>query len=603
MSTPTNPAAAGPNSLPDRPAAPRVRLRIWPVLPFLAFMIGAQIALRTISNRTPSLMQFLLFSPVICTLAIGLWWLFASRAAWRDRILGLVGGGVLAAVAWFLLDPTMRGMVFVFLALPVVAMIATAAIVVLGRWGSRTATLATLLIAAVTFGYWDLIRCDGMSGDFQAEMHWRWEKSAEDQFLATLPADSTAKPASAEPLGKAVWPAFRGPQRNGTVPGIVLDAAWSTRPPKEVWRHKVGPGWSSFSIAGNRIFTQEQRGPQEVVVCYDAKTGAERWVHASPARFAETMGGVGPRATPTLAGERLYALGATGLLDCLDPLTGTVKWERDLKQDARPTPPTWGFASSPLVVGDKVVVHAGGPNDKGVVAYDTKTGKLCWSAPAGDHSYSSPQLATVAGREVILMLDNAGLSALDPASGKPDWTYEWKFNNYRAIQPLIVDPTGVLLGTGMGTGTRRIELKAAKAGIDIAERWTSLDMKPDFNDYVAYHGYLYGLDHNILCCVDLATGKRKWKNGRYGNGQILLFPDAGQLLVLSEEGDLVLIRANPDKLDEVARQKVLDGKTWNHPALAGNRIFVRNAEETACFELPLAGRSSEPPQKREGGQL
>ena len=330
-------------------------------------------------------MQFLLFSPVICTLAIGLWWLFASRAAWRDRILGLVGGGALAAVAWVLLDPTMRGMVFVFLALPVVAMIATAAIVVLGRLGSRTATLATLLIAAVTFGYWDLIRCDGMSGDFQAEMHWRWEKSAEDQFLATLPADSTAKPASAEPLGKAVWPEFRGPQRNGAVPGIVLDAAWSTRPPKEVWRHKIGPGWSSFSIAGNRIFTQEQRGPQEVVVCYDAETGAERWVHASPARFAETMGGVGPRATPTLAGERLYALGATGLLDCLDPLTGTVKWERDLKHDARPNPPTWGFASSPLVVGDRVVVHAGGPDDKGVVAYDTKTGKLCWSAPAGDH--------------------------------------------------------------------------------------------------------------------------------------------------------------------------------------------------------------------------
>ncbi|HEX4072300.1 MAG TPA: PQQ-binding-like beta-propeller repeat protein [Planctomycetaceae bacterium] len=578
-----------------------MRLRIWPVLPFLVFMIGAQIALRTISNRTPALMQFILFGPVICVLAIGLWWLFASRAAWRDRILGLVSFGVLTAAAWFLSDPTMHSMVFVFLALPVVVLIATAALVVLSRVGSRTATLVTLLIAAVTFGYWDLIRCDGMSGDFQAEMHWRWNKSAEDQFLATLPADSTAKPASAEPLGKIVWPAFRGPQRNGTVPGIVLDAAWSTRPPKEIWRHKVGPGWSSFSIAGNRIFTQEQRGPQEVVVCYDAKTGAERWVHASPARFAETMGGVGPRATPTLAGDRLYALGATGLLDCLDPLTGALKWERDLKQDARPTPPMWGFASSPLVVGDRVVVHAGGPNDKGVVAYDTQTGKLCWSAPAGDHSYSSPQLATVAGREVILMLDNAGLSALDPVSGKADWTYEWKFNNYRAIQPLIVDPTGVLLGTGMGTGTRRIELKAAKADIEFAERWTSLDMKPDFNDYVAYRGYLYGLDHNILCCVDLATGKRKWKNGRYGNGQILLLPDAGQLLVLSEEGDLVLIRANPEKLDEVARQKVLDGKTWNHPALAGNRLYVRNAEEAACYELPLAGRSSEPPQKRDGG--
>jgi outer membrane protein assembly factor BamB len=179
--------------------------------------------------------------------------------------------------------------------------------------------------------------------------------------------------------------------------------------------------------------------------------------------------------------------------------------------------------------------------------------------------------------------------------------YEWKFENYRAIQPLVVDPTGLLLGTGMGKGTRRIEIKAAKAGVEFAERWTSLDMKPDFNDYVAYKGYLYGLDHNILCCVDLATGKKKWKNGRYGNGQILLLPDAGQLLILSESGDLVLVRANPDKLDEVATQKVLEGKTWNHAALVGNHIYVRNAEEAAGYELPLAGQSSSQPQKPNAG--
>ena len=401
-----------------------------------------------------------------------------------------------------------------------------------------------------------------------------------------------------------MWPEFRGPQRNGVVPGIVLDAAWSTRPPKEVWRHKIGPGWSSFSIAGNRIFTQEQRGPQEFVVCYDAKTGAERWVHASPARFAETMGGVGPRATPTLAGERLYALGATGLLDCLDPLTGAVTWERDLKQDARPNPPTWGFASSPLVVGDRVVVHAGGPNDKGVVAYETKTGKLCWSAPAGDHSYSSPQLATVAGRQVILMLDNRGSA---PSTRPPEYR-PGRTNGSSTItapfNPSLSTRRASCWEREWGRGRAASSSRRPKPASTSPRRWTSLDMKPDFNDYVAYRGYLYGLDHNILCCVDLATGKRKWKNGRYGNGQILLLPDAGQLLVLSEEGELVLIRANPEKLDEVARQKVLEGKTWNHPALAGNRLYVRNAEEAACFELPLAGQSSEPPQKRDGaGQL
>jgi outer membrane protein assembly factor BamB len=595
MSAPSDAASVTP-----APPNPKTRLRIWPVLPFLAYMIGAQIALRTITGWDQNKIMLVIFGPALCMLAVGLWWLFASRAAWRDRIVGLVCGGVLAGIAYALIDPTMRGFGFIFTVLPVVATVATLVIVLLSRLGSRRATVVALVLSAFTFGYWDLVRYDGMSGDFKPDIHWRWEKTAEDKFLATLPTNPPQKLANVEPLGEVTWPQFRGPH-NGVVPGVVLDVAWSARPPKQIWRHQVGPGWSSFSVAGNRLFTQEQRGPKEVVVCYDAKTGAERWVHESPARFVETMGGVGPRATPTIAGGRLYTLGATGLLDCLDPLTGESKWERDLKKDGRPTPPMWGFASSPLVVGDKVVVYAGGPDAKGVLAYETKTGKLCWSAPAGDHTYSSPQLAKVAGQDVILILDNSGMSAIDPATGTPTWTYEWKFENYRAIQPLVVDPTGLLLGTGMGKGTRRIEIKAAKAGVEFAERWTSLDMKPDFNDYVAYKGYLYGLDHNILCCVDLATGKKKWKNGRYGNGQILLLPDAGQLLILSESGDLVLVRANPDKLDEVATQKVLEGKTWNHAALVGNHIYVRNAEEAAGYEWPLAGQSLSPPQKPNAG--
>jgi outer membrane protein assembly factor BamB len=232
-----------------------------------------------------------------------------------------------------------------------------------------------------------------------------------------------------------------------------------------------------------------------------------------------------------------------------------------------------------------------------------ETGEPRWSAPAGNESYSSPQLAKLAGRDVILLLTNTGLTADDAGTGKLAWLYDWKYEGYRVVQPLLVDRSDILLGTGMGTGTRRLEVMADKGDVKFEERWTSLDMKPDFNDYVAYNGFLYGLDHNILCCVDLATGKKKWKNGRYGNGQILLLPDAGQLLVLSESGELVLIRANPDKLEELARQKVLDGKTWNHPVLVGNRLFVRNAEEAACFELPVAGQRSSGPAKSPPHQL
>jgi len=240
-----------------------------------------------------------------------------------------------------------------------------------------------------------------------------------------------------------------------------------------------------------------------------------------------------------------------------------------------------------------------------LLAFDAATGEPRWTATAGNSSYSSPQLAKLAGREVVLFWGQTGLTAVDAPTGKPAWNYDWLFQGYRVIQPLLLSETSMLLGTGMGEGTRRVELVPAKGAgeVKFEDRWTSHDMKPDFNDFVAFDGALYGLDHNILCCVDLATGTKKWKNGRYGNGQILLLPDAGQLLVLTEQGELVLIQANPSKLDEVARAKVLEGKTWNHPVLVGNRVYVRNAEEAACFEVPLAKQSTGDPAKEKHREL
>jgi outer membrane protein assembly factor BamB len=284
---------------------------------------------------------------------------------------------------------------------------------------------------------------------------------------------------------------------------------------------------------------------------------------------------------------RLYAAGATGLVHCLNPANGAVYWQRDVTKDAGRQPLTWGFASSPLIVDNLVIVYAGGADDKGVFAYDIQSGEPRWSVPAGDHSYSSPHRAKVAGHDVVLMLTNTGIHAIDPSSGKNAWTYEWKYEGYRTLQPLVVDETGILLGTGMGTGTRRVDVSYADAAAVIKDRWTTLEMKPDFNDYVAHKGFLYGFDHNIFGCIDLDTGKRTWKKGRYGNGQVLLLPDADQLLVLSETGDVAVLRANSKNLEELARTKVLNDKTWNHPVLVGNRLYVRNGEEAVRLELPL----------------
>jgi outer membrane protein assembly factor BamB len=597
--------AALPANTAPAPLARTVRLRIWPAIPLLLYMLGATLAKPLVQEITFQIVLLLTLGPMVCAALLIVWWLFASRARWTDRLLGLVGIVVLTVAGMLLGDPTIRPV-----PVPAVSPLMVGAIgafaagaVVFSFWGSRPALVAGLVGFALTMGYWDSLQFDGVWGDFKSATHWRWEKSAEDEFLASMPSKSAASsPGNSEPLGKVEWSQFRGPNRDSSVPGVALSSDWKTRPPKQIWKHKVGPGWSSFSVAGNRLFTQEQRGEKEVVVCYDANTGEERWAHDSQARFAEAMGGVGPRATPTLSGGMLYAQGATGLLQCLNPLTGEMKWERDIMKDAnRPTLPVWGFAASPLIVGDTVIAYAGADGDFGLLAYDVKTGDPKWHAAAGKDTYSSPQLAKLAGREVVLLLDDVGLTAVDAQTGKPAWNYEWNNKHYRVIQPLLVGGSSVLLGNGLGgeqLGTRRIDVSADKGDtVKIADRWTTTDMKPAFNDYVAFNGYLYGLDHNILCCVDLESGTKKWKNGRYGNGQILLLPDAGQLLVLSESGDLVLVRANPAKFEEVARHKVLEGKTWNHPVLVKDRVYVRNAEEAACFEVPLESQSAGEPKK------
>jgi outer membrane protein assembly factor BamB len=256
-----------------------------------------------------------------------------------------------------------------------------------------------------------------------------------------------------------------------------------------------------------------------------------------------------------------------------------------LRADADREPPIWGFASSPLVVNDLVIVHAGGEGNRGVLAYDAERGELRWGAPAGGHSYSSPQLLTVAGAPSIVIVTDAGLSLIDPADGAVLFRYAQK-SEYRILQPLLVSEFSLLMNSRFD-GTSRLDLGRKDGKLSGRERWASRFMKSDFSDYVAHQGYLYGFDISILACIDLETGQRRWKGGRYGHGQVLLLPDAGQLLVTAETGDLVLVRADPERLDEIARIKVLQGKTWNHPVLVGTRLYLRNSQEAVGLELPV----------------
>ncbi len=561
-------------------------LRLWPAIALLAILWLFRLLPRLIEDPSMQLLMAAFFAPLVCAVLILIWWVVASRATWRERVLGLLAFLALAVIGFFVGHPTIRG----FGTLGAVQWGASAFVVglVVSRWSRlERRTAIGLVAAALAFGYWAMVRMDGVwGGDFKAERSWRWSRTAEDNYLTERESRSGGSSLD-EPLAEAEWPGFRGPGRDGVVPGLILAEDWQARPPRELWRIQVGPGWSSFAVAGRRIFTQEQRGELEAVVAYDAENGGQLWAHEYPSRFFEAMGGAGPRATPTLAGGMLFALGAEGLLHRLEPETGEVVWRADLREDSQREPPTWGFSSSPLVVDGVVIVHAGGEGDRGVLAYGVDDGRLRWGAPAGGHTYSSPQLSRVAGELSIPMVTDAGLTLYDPADGSVMWKYDWPIKGYRVLQPLVIGDSTLLMSTGQGVGTRRLDLRREGASLVGEERWTSRGLKPDFNDYAAHEGSLYGFDPNILACIDLETGERRWKGGRYGAGQLLLLPDASQLLVLGEKGDLVLVRATPERHEELTRMKVFETKTWNHPVLVGDRLYLRNAQEAVALAMPL----------------
>jgi outer membrane protein assembly factor BamB len=357
-----------------------------------------------------------------------------------------------------------------------------------------------------------------------------------------------------------------------------------------VWRRPVGPGWSSVIVVDGRLFTQEQRGEKEAVVCLSADTGAEIWSHEEPGRFWDSLSSAGPRATPTFADGRIYAQGATGTLLCLNAASGRKVWSRNILTDSGGKLPDWGIASSPLVTHGVVVVSSAGQGGKSLLAYRADTGDLAWTANAGLNSYSSPHLARLAGRQQVLFINDKGLLSLDPPTGKTLWEYAAPGQPPRSLQPLPVSDTQLLVPLGMEAPTDLLEVSPAGNAFTVTKRWTSRNLKPSFNDFVLHDGHIYGFDGSIFTCVELKTGNRKWKKGRYGTGQVLLLADQPVLVVLSDQGQVVLVAANPNAFEELGQFQAIEGKTWNHPALAHGRLYVRNAEEMACYELTGGGR-------------
>lgn len=615
-------------------------LRLWPGV---ALLILAGFLRFVLPYVVPDSLLYSVLGGFACGIAILLWWLLFSRAPWLDRLLvvATIPLGIFLTLRFA--DKSIatgaQGLLIYILVIPGLSLALVAGAVLTRNFsdGARRATMAAMLLAAC--GAWTLAKTGGFTAaTFKNDLYWRWAMTPEDRLVAqaanlppvtsasapapvatpaaatqpvaapnagpgaasptssktavaaapgvTVPsADASATKASAPAESGPDWPGFRGPRGDGAVPGVRIKTDWAASPPVAVWRRPVGPGWSSFAVRGGLIYTQEQRGPDEVVASYKLTTGDPVWIHRDPARFWESNAGAGPRGTPTLHEGRVYTFGATGILNALNASDGSLIWSRNAATDAAMQTPQWGFASSPLVVGDTVIVAASGR----LAAYDRATGAPRWMGPSHGTSYSSPRLLNVSGTPQVMLLSAAGATGVALSDGAPLWEHAWK--GYPIVQPAVTANGDVLMSISDSSGIRRMTIEHESSGWKTEERWTSVGLKPYFNDFVQNNGYAFGFDGSILSCIDLKDGARKWKGGRYGNGQLVLLPDQDLLLILSEEGELALVRATPDQFTEVARfPAAIEGKTWNHPVLAGDILLVRNGQEMAAFRLAMENR-------------
>lgn len=453
------------------------------------------------------------------------------------------------------------------------------------RWLTRIGLLAVAATGVVVF--LSLFRVAGLTGASNVDFAYRSEKPSAPIALSPSATETTTDIVVDITQRAGDSPQYLGPDRNGVLPDVILARDWKKRPPKLLWRKPVGIGWSGFAVVGDYALTQEQRGEFECVVCYEAATGNEVWIYRDETEFHLSMGGPGPRATLTVDAGRVYSMGATGILNCLEGSNGTLVWSVNILKDAEAKNIAHGVSASPLVTDEWVIVCPTGKSGPSLVAYDRETGGRVWSEGTWRVSYSSPVVAEIAGVAQILNFTSKGLVGHNFADGKVLWEFPWTNSDSTNVAQPIVHAGGadrVLIGSGYGAGSALVSVQQQNGQWTATAVWTSNRMKTKFTTAVIHGDHVYGLDDGIFECIALKTGKRAWKRGRYGHGQILL---AGNLiLVQTEKGDVVLVEPNPQKLIELGKIPALNGKTWNIPALTQGKLLVRNDREAACYELP-----------------
>lgn len=555
-------------------------LRLWPGITLLILMLIGRFVVPAV---TPDAMILAIFSGVIGGFLIIIWWAFFSRAPMVERWGGLLLMVAAIVITQFFIDESIAtggsGMMFYLFAFPYLTM-AFVLWATITKNMSRKVRMTSMLIAIFVFsGGWIFLRNDGITGEFDLDLNWRWATTPEELLLEKEGKITGVANIETKMDSITLWSGFRGKNRNGIINGTSIQVDWNGNPPEELWRRPIGPGCSSFAVMGDYIFTQEQRGEMEVVSCYNLKSGKPVWQHQDQARFWDSHAGAGPRSTPTIHQGRIYTIGATGIVNVLESRDGSPVWTRNAQEDTGNKDSGWGYSGSPLVTDSAVIVAAIGQ----LIAYDKETGEIRWEGPEGGDSYSSPQLITLDSIPQVLLCSGEGVVSLDPMTGEIIWNYTWSGDS-RIVQPGMTDNGDLLIQRTDGNAVRRISVNHEDDQWNFTEKWTTTSLRPNFNDLVIHQGYAYGFHGPGLVCMDLETGVRKWRGNRYG-GQVILLADQDLLIVLSEKGEVALVEANPEKFSEIGIIQAIKGKTWNHPAMAGNILLVRNTEEMAAFNL------------------
>ncbi|MBT3250788.1 MAG: PQQ-like beta-propeller repeat protein [Candidatus Marinimicrobia bacterium] len=559
------------------------QLRLWPGIALGVLLLIFKIVIPMV---LPDALGIAMFGGLILGIAVIIWWLFFSRAPFLDRF----GALFLMVLTLIMVRPFLHksiaeagmGFLFPIMAIPILCMVFVLWAVISQRIPDNIKRLTMAVTIVLTVSSWTLIQTGGINNSGESDISWRWSLTPEELLLTQSAEESDENPmAVAVQNSEIAWPGFRGANRDGIIHGTKIDTDWLAIPPVELWRQPVGPGWSSFAVLGDIFYTQEQRGKDEIVSCYNLTTGEMVWKHSDTIRFWESNAGAGPRGTPTISGDRIYTLGATGILNVLDINGNSVVWSRNVATDTSTEVPIWGVSSSPLIFEDMVIAATAGS----LIAYDKDTGETRWSIPAGGDCYSSPHLLEIDGVDQILLQTDAGTISVRPADGVQLWQYLWK--GHPIVQPIQISNSDILISADDRNGIRRISVTHKSGLWTVEELWASTGLKPYFNDSVVHNGFVYGFDGSSLACINVKDGTLNWQGGDYNRGQFILLADQDVLLVISETGDLALVKAVPDQFLELGKIPGIEGKTWNHPVIARDILLVRNAQEMAAFRLSL----------------